>query len=264
MLAGPPDAPVVIADAVRSLIGDEAYEVVWVNELGGVTYRLAGPSHGVHVKWTPASSGIDLGVERVKLEWARAFTPVPEVIDAGADSVGSWLVTRSINADNAVSSRWKRDPQKATTALGLGLRALHDSMAREVCPFSWSAAQRIGEVDRRVAQGLLDQLVWGEGFDGPDLSIALGELRDVPDDDLVVCHGDACAPNTLLDDGAKWVAHVDLGSLGVADRWADLAVMSWSTVWNYGPGWEANVYDSYGIEPDVGKIRYYRLLWGME
>jgi len=77
----------------------------------------------------------------------------------------------------------------------------------------------------------------------------------------VVFHGDACAPNTLLVDAGEWRAHVDFGSLGVGDRWADLAVMSWSTVWNYGPGWEATVYDAYGVEPDEEKIRYYRLLW---
>ena len=43
-------------------------------------------------------------------------------------------------------------------------------------------------------------------------------------DRLVVCHGDACAPNTLLHDDGRFAAHVDLGSLGVADRWADIAV----------------------------------------
>ncbi|WP_443062724.1 phosphotransferase [Streptomyces sp. NBC_00390] len=57
-------------------------------------------------------------------------------------------------------------------------------------------------------------------------------------DRLVVCHGDACAPNTVVGDDGTWTGHVDLGTLGAADRWADLAVATWSTQWNYGPGWE--------------------------
>jgi kanamycin kinase len=63
---------------------------------------------------------------------------------------------------------------------------------------------------------------------------ALGLLGTPPPiDKLVVCHGDACAPNTLLDDDGRWSAHVDLGVLGTADRWADLAVATWSTTWNF-------------------------------
>lgn len=51
-----------------------------------------------------------------------------------------------------------------------------------------------------------------------------------PVDRLVVCHGDACAPNTLLSGDGHFAAHVDLGALGLADRWADLAVAAWSTL----------------------------------
>jgi aminoglycoside phosphotransferase len=36
----------------------------------------------------------------------------------------------------------------------------------------------------------------------------------------VVCHGDACAPNTLIAAEGRWSGHVDLGMLGTADRWA--------------------------------------------
>jgi aminoglycoside phosphotransferase len=68
---------------------------------------------------------------------------------------------------------------------------------------------------------------------------ALELVADMPDiDKLVVCHGDACAPNTLLTVDGTCSGHVDLGVLGVADRWADLAVATWSAEWNYGPGWE--------------------------
>ena len=51
------------------------------------------------------------------------------------------------------------------------------------------------------------------------------------------------------------------GSLGVADRWADLAIASWSLEWDYGPGHERPFWDAYGIEPDPERIALYRRLW---
>ncbi|HEY3982098.1 MAG TPA: phosphotransferase [Streptosporangiaceae bacterium] len=102
---------------------------------------------------------------------------------------------------------------------------------------------------------------WHEEFRGIGVDGALELLAEVPPiDELVVCHGDSCAPNTLIgDDGRS--GHVDLGELGVADRRADLAVATWSTTWNYGPGREIPLLDAYGIAPDGDRIRYYRLLW---
>ncbi|MGB3685154.1 MAG: phosphotransferase [Ornithinimicrobium sp.] len=79
-------------------------------------------------------------------------------------------------------------------------------------------------------------------------------------DRWVVCHGDACAPNTLLDTDGRLVAHVDLGALGIADRWADLAVASLSLEWNFGHGYESTFFHAYGIEPDPERIAFYRLL----
>lgn len=80
-------------------------------------------------------------------------------------------------------------------------------------------------------------------------------------DRLVVCHGDACAPNTLLAADGTVTGHVDLGSLGLADRWADIAVSAWSTEWNYGPGYESAFLEAYGIAPDTERLAYYRALW---
>jgi kanamycin kinase len=53
---------------------------------------------------------------------------------------------------------------------------------------------------------------------------------------------------------------VDLGELGIADQWADLAVATWGTEWNYGPGWDGLLLDAYGAPPDTERTRYYRLL----
>ena len=84
-----------------------------------------------------------------------------------------------------------------------------------------------------------------------------------PIDRLVVCHGDACAPNTLIGEDGECSGHVDMGQLGVADRWADIAIATWSTTWNYGPGWEDLLLDAYGTPPDLERTAYYRLLWDL-
>ena len=81
-------------------------------------------------------------------------------------------------------------------------------------------------------------------------------------EDLVVCHGDYCFPNILIS-GGDAVAYVDLGELGVADRWWDLAVASWSATWNVGPGFEDAFLAAYGIEPDRQRMAYYRLLYDL-
>jgi kanamycin kinase len=261
MLSGPPQEPVDIPDALMRFLDVEPYEFVWQNEIGGLTLRLGEGSSAVYVKWMPPTNGADLSGEVPRLTWAAAHTRVPEVVEYGSDEGGSWMVTRGIDAQNAVTPRWRGDPLTATTALGRGLRALHDTLPVESCPFDWSLGRRRAEVERRFARGYYDYHEFGWDLAGLSVAAAMKELRSPPDEDLVVCHGDACAPNTLLDDEGNWTAHVDLGRLGVADRWADLAVAAWSAVWNYGPEWEDNVYRAYGYEPDLVKIRYYRLLW---
>ncbi len=59
--------------------------------------------------------------------------------------------------------------------------------------------------------------------------------------------------------GRYWLCQ----SLGTAGRWADLAIATWSSTWNYGPGWETPLLDAYGIPPDPGRTRYYRLLYDL-
>lgn len=57
--------------------------------------------------------------------------------------------------------------------------------------------------------------------------------------------------------------HVDLASLGVVDRRADLAAATWSTRWNDGPGREAPLLAAYGAAPDEARTRDDRLLWDL-
>lgn len=235
-----PIEPVAVPAAVRELAGAAPVDAVWLNELGGRTFRIG---DGRYVKWQPYNAETSVIDEVLRLEWARAFTPVPRVLEVGADHEHEWLVTQAIRGESAVAPLWIAEPAVAVRAVGEGLRALHDALPVDECPFDWSVATRI-----RGAEG--------RGIPIPET------LRDPPAiDRLVVCHGDACCPNTLLGDDGRWTAHVDLGSLGVADRWADIAVASMSTEWNYGPGWADALIEAYGIQPDRERLAYYRDLW---
>ncbi|PYC83738.1 aminoglycoside phosphotransferase APH(3') [Streptomyces tateyamensis] len=247
--------PAYVPARVRELAGAGPVELVWRNEAGGLTFR-AGERY---LKWAPTGSGRDLGAEAVRLRWAGRFAVVPPVLAQGADQDGSWLVTAALPGTMAVDDRWKREPATAVRAIGEGLRALHEALPVADCPFEWSAQQRLAV----AAELRADPAEWhAEHRHLGTVERALELLAEVPPvDRAVVCHGDPCAPNTLLGPDGRWSGHVDLGALGVADRWADLAVATWSTGWNYGPGWERALLDAYGVDPDPDRSAYYRLLW---
>ena len=197
---------------------------------------------------------------QVRVVWENQLGGLTCEVNAGSDR---WfvLVTAAIPGQNAASSRWKAKPQIAVRAIGEGLRSMHESLPVNRCPFSWSADDRLAELRRRVSEGRIDPTWWPAA--GPPLRT--GRVLDLlaetpPVDQLVVCHGDSCAPNTLLTDDGRWSAHVDLGALGTADRWADLAVATWNVTLNYGAGWENLLLDGYGVALDAERSRYYRLL----
>ncbi|MFF7635206.1 aminoglycoside 3'-phosphotransferase [Kitasatospora sp. NPDC008050] len=264
MIAMAPQGPVEVPRIVTAFAAGRPVQVVWENELGGLTFQV-GLEPRQFVKWTPSASGIDLSAEVVRLRWAARFTVVPRVLDEGADETGSWIVTDGVPGRMAVDDRWKRDPGTAVRAIGAGLRALHTALPVTQCPFDWSAEQRLAAARSRAAAGRTDPAHWHQEFQRiGTVAHALDVLADIPPvDELVVCHGDACAPNTLVGDDGTCTGHVDLGALGVADRWADLAIATWSTQWNYGPGWEEPLLEAYGVDPDPERIRYYRLLWDL-
>lgn len=238
--ASVPGASVEVPDRVRELARGAALTPVWLNGIGGLTFRT---DDGRYIKWGPLDLEASMRDEAERMCWARRWIAAPEVIEQGENDVEEWLVTVALDARSAVDSRWKGEPELAVRAVGEALRTLHDALPVDECPWEWSVETRIANAAER------------------EVIVPTDLLEAPPIDRLVVCHGDACMPNTLLDDAGTPAAFVDLAALGTADRWADIAVASMSTVWNFGEGWEDTLIDAYGIEPDRDRIAYYRRLW---
>ncbi len=234
-----PSSPPPVPPVVDRVAGGRPVRAVWTNELGGVTFRLG--AGGPEREFIKVADGSDFTAEAERLRWAAPFVSVPRVLGCGLDADCAWLHTAALPGLSAVHPRWLAAPEVAVRAIGAGLRALHDRLPVRSCPFDWSVAGRVARLSAPARA-------------------RLGEPP--PIERLVVCHGDACAPNTLIGDDGRCCGHVDLGDLGVADRWADLAVATLSLGWNYpGRGWEAEFFAAYGVRPDPARIDYYRRLW---
>ena len=258
-------APTTVPQQVLVLAAGRQPRLVWHNE-DALTYELGGGPERCFVKWSPAASSLDLTEEAERMAWAGAFHPVPRVLALGADNDGSWLVTAALPGRSAIDPMWIAEPRAAVRAIGEGLRAMHEALPADGCPFSWMAERRVERSRRAAAAGLIDPAEdWQPEHQSLAVARALELIAEIPPvDQVVVCHGDACAPNTLLTEDGCWSGHVDLGALGLADRWADLAIATWSTNWNYGPGWETELLAAYGVPPDPDRTRYYRLLWDLD
>lgn len=260
-------APVALPSGLPRKVRALVARPVWRNEVGGTTFALApveGAAPVAYLKWAPkaVAGQLGLGEESARLAWAGRWIVVPPVLDHGLTPEGEWLLTGALAGASAVAGRWVSEPATAVRAVGEGLRRMHDALPVADCPWEWSRHRRHTRVLEAFEAGTHPRADLPVGPERLPLPEAVARLADVPDDDgLVVCHGDACAPNTLIDADGGFAGHVDLGRLGVADRWADLAVATWSTQWNYGPGWEAALLDAYGIDPDPQRMAYYRLLW---
>lgn len=250
-LAGPPPghtkAPAHLVRALDSLgLRDAELSPVWKNQAGGLTFSVASAGPGgridFYVKWNPAGTSESLTAEAQRLQWLQGRHPAPVAVDLVADMHGEVLLTRALPGESAVAQRWKHQPDTALRALSAGLRRLHRVDYAELPP-QWSPQQEPG------ADG--DDTVHRAAESGPPGGI----------DKLVLSQGDPCAPNTLLAADGSFLAHVDLGRLTVADRWADLAVMTMSLAWNFPRYQEAVFWEGYGMEPDPARIEYYRRLW---
>lgn len=205
-----------------------------------------------------------LSGESERMIWAAPYLPVPTVVALEELGDTTILLTQALPGRDATHPAWRADLPGLVRALARGLRAFHEAVGEEWCPFRFDVARALEHVARRVDGD--DHEPGGFHAEHAHLTpaAALAELEATApaDEDLVVCHGDFCAPNVLLQEG-RVTGFVDLGELGVADRWWDVAVGAWSVGWNFGDDLEPLFYEAYGIAPDLERIRFYRLLYDL-
>ena len=231
-----------------------------------VVYRLQrGGRTELYLKLAPTDHYPTLAGEADRMRWAAACLPVPKVLDRGDEGAVSWLATTPLPGRDGTSPELLENPRALTRALARGLRYFHDTAPAAACPFDFTLDRALEHVRARISAGSVDA---ARDFHPefrhltPEQAMELLESTRPSSEDLVVCHGDYCPPNILIQDGAA-TGYLDLGELGVADRWWDLATATWSLDWNLGPGFQDLFLEEYGAVPDPDRTTFYRLMYDL-
>jgi streptomycin 3"-kinase len=181
-----------------------------------------------------APSGVDdLHEERRRIEWlAGTGIPGPSVVDWSTTADGGAELVMTAVPGVAASELDSGALLRAWPSVVGMLRRLHE-LPVAGCPFERTLATMFRLAEDVVRRDAVVPEFLAEDQQGrphaellADLRAQLAERLAQEREDLVVCHGDACLPNFMVDpDSLACTGLIDLGRLGIADRHADLALL---------------------------------------
>jgi streptomycin 3"-kinase len=225
------------------------------------------------------ASAAQLDEERLRTEWLAPFgLGSAAVLDWRVSSEGACLVTRTV-AGVPASDLSASDLLEAWPSIAERVRALHSIPAAD-CPFGRGRSAMFGRATDVVARNAVNPDFLDPEHQAVPPSVLLDRLRaELPQrlaqeaHERVVCHGDACLPNFMVDpETLRCTGLVDLGRLGTADRYVDFSLLlgnareSWTTAGEALAARKA-LFEILGIaDPDDGRLGFYLrldpLTWG--
>ncbi|MHA4854326.1 APH(3') family aminoglycoside O-phosphotransferase [Rhodococcus sp. MSC1_016] len=220
-------------DKLRALYPRHFWTPITEGESGAGIYRLmprGGDRHVLYMKTAPSKAvnpALNLDAEADRLEWLGAKgIPVARLVDRGYNDTTTWMVTEAV-AGIPAAANWPDHRREAVVdALADLARTLHAQPADD-CPFDRRLAVSIAEAEEAVSNALVNLDNLEDEYAGWSAEQLLCELhRTRPAvEEAVLCHGDFCPDNVLLDpETCQVTGLIDVGRLGLADRHVDLAI----------------------------------------
>lgn len=249
---------------VRDEYADWCWTPAWTFDGRVTVWRLTRDDATHYLKVGTADASFPVTLEATKLRWAASRVRVPHVVAAGTSDGLDWMVTKALAGVDATQHPWRSEPARLVPVFARGLRRFHDSLRVSDCPFRLTLDDALLVCRQRIDEGVTTIDSIHDEYKPLGVEGAFAELVRLrpTTENLVVCHGDYCFPNVLLEDG-EVTGYLDLGELAVADRWLDVAIGMWSTTWNVGPGYEQLFLEHYGADADDDRLHFNRLLYAL-
>ncbi|UGQ12372.1 APH(3'') family aminoglycoside O-phosphotransferase [Yinghuangia sp. ASG 101] len=256
--------------------GDGDWLPVSAGESGAAVFRSADATR--YAKCVPAADAADLEAERDRVAWLSGQgVPGPRVLDWHSGDAGACLTTSAVSgvpADQVPAEKLR----VAWEHIADAVRRLHEVPVSR-CPFRRGLDAMVAVARDVVARDAVNpEFLPVEQQHTPTAQLLDRVTRQVPRRreqeaaDMAVCHGDLCLPNIILDPRTLEVSgFIDLGRLGLADRYADLALLLANAreTWAHeerGRAADIAFAERYGIALDHDRLRFYLhldpLTWG--
>ncbi len=255
-----------VPSKIKSLIADKLFTVDDVGMSGNQVLIF----EDMVLKIEDNSTAVQNQVEVMR--WLEGKVPVPQVLAYEVENEKSYLLMSKMDGVMSCDTYYMEHPEILLEALASGLKMLWNVDVGE-CPRVRDVDAVLREARVRVENHLVDvedaePETFGQGgFESPEHLLEWLESNG-PSFEPVLSHGDFCLPNVFLKDG-QIIGFIDLGKIGVGDKWNDIALCYRSLKHNFAGAYGGKVcedfdpnmlFEKLGIEPDWEKIKFYLLL----
>ncbi|MEE2915913.1 MAG: APH(3') family aminoglycoside O-phosphotransferase, partial [Pseudomonadota bacterium] len=234
-------------------------------ESGGVIHRLTrAGAPSLYLKHGTDAVAAAIVDEAVRLRWLQGRVPAARPVAFADEDGAAWLLT--IGVAGRTGDAWL-DHDSAllpviVAAFAGFLTQLH-ALPVDDCPFEAGAALRLAAARRRVGAGEVDVEDFADDHLGWDAERMLAHTEALYDPDLhqrVVTHGDFSLGNLLMDERGHVTGCIDVGLLGVADPYQDIAILC-ANLGELDPAAERAFLDAIGVaSPDRQRMAFHRCL----
>ncbi|UCJ06660.1 APH(3'') family aminoglycoside O-phosphotransferase [Chitinophaga pendula] len=199
-------------------------------ESGDLVYQRS--DEEAYAKISTGPRALSLAAEKDRLLWlADKDLPTPKVLDWIETATGSCLLISPIPGIPA-SKLTAEQLSIAWTSITRQLQALHQLPVNN-CPFDRRLSLMFAQARDVVARGAVNpDFLRPEQHHIPaatllaNLEMSLQERLAQESAEQVVCHGDACLPNFMVDPVTlQCTGMIDLGRLGKADPYVDYTLL---------------------------------------
>lgn len=255
-----------IPPKIRSYISDKSYTVNNIGMSGGTVLSFDNMVLKIE-KQNPETE------ETIKImNWLEGRLPAPKVICHEVCEEQSYLLMSRIEGKMSCDEYYLKRPHELITLLANGLKMLWSTDISD-CPKVQSLEHELAAARYNVENGLVDMErtepeTFGKNeFESPAALLEWLEANKPPCEP-VLSHGDFCLPNIFLKDG-KVSGFIDLGGMGIADKWRDISLCYRSLKHNFDGTFSGKIYKDFdpdmlfealGIVPDRERLRYWILL----
>jgi aminoglycoside 3'-phosphotransferase-1 len=257
------EAPVAVPADLSVLVTGRTWFRNLIGEAGAAVHRLSLPgASDLYLKHGRGEVASDVMDEAQRLRWLTAHVSAPQVVHVSIADDQAWLLTVALPGRTAYDLLTS-DPSQADRLIdriAAFLKTLH-AIPVALCPFDSGPDRRLTLAHARMQAGLVDVDDFGATHEGWTAQRVWDEMIALRPAiiDAVVTHGDWSLDNMLIEDG-EVSGCIDVGRLGVADRYQDLAIL-WNCLDEFGPAAQTRFLDAYGLTGlNEDKLRFHLAL----